>query len=166
MALVDVIPHLTWAWRYSCWRVTLRGKGGQGKPGRPVWWKWIFRFPSPFSGTEPRTCPGVLVRWSRTHLIMFLTQAQPMEWQTLWCHRLSQVSHWADATLALWEPHATASEDLVLLGCIFKNINTRMVEMYNTCYTDICWWNYQNTYLANPLQQCLSSLLLKNVCTF
>lgn len=57
-------------------------------------------FPSPFSGMEPGTCPGVLVQWRRTNLVMFLTLGRPMGRQTRWCHRLSRVSHWAAASLA------------------------------------------------------------------
>lgn len=135
MALDDVTSHLTWTWRYS-WYDSEEKKEDKGKLHfyvsciRAIWRieNGFLGFPSPFSGMEPGTCPGVLVQWRWTNLVMFLTLPRPMEWQTRWCHHRSQVSHWAAASLAPSGLHVSASGGLVLLKCTFKNMK------WQTCH--------------------------------
>lgn len=45
----------------------------------------------------------------RQHLVMSLTHALPVGWQTQWCHRRSPVSHWVAASRALWALLVTSS---------------------------------------------------------
>lgn len=45
----------------------------------------------------------------RQHLVMSLTHALPVGWQTQWCHRRSPVSHWVTASRALWALLVTSS---------------------------------------------------------
>ncbi len=125
MALDDVTSHLTWTWRYS-WYDSKENKGKLhvtslvSEPSDGL--KMDFLVFLALSRMEPGTCPDVLVQWRWTNLVMFLTLPRPMEWQTLWCHHRSPVSHWAAASLAPSGLHVSASGGLVLLKCTFKNM--------------------------------------------